>query len=70
MARYLQHHNYPSIAVRDRARFLLFVSWWTFLLFAFMIVAFQRFTDTLMASVGAHVGLYVLYEHVSLADRF
>jgi len=59
-ARYLQHHNYPSIAVRDRARFLLFVSWWTFVLFAFMIVAFKRYADTVMASVGTHIVLLVL----------
>ncbi|KLO20054.1 hypothetical protein SCHPADRAFT_934672 [Schizopora paradoxa] len=57
VARYLQHHNYPSIAVRDRARFLLFASSWTFFLFIFMIVAFKRFTDTPMASVGTHVAL-------------
>lgn len=29
---YNNKHNYPSAAIRDRTRFLLFTSWWTFLL--------------------------------------
>ncbi|KAI5120838.1 hypothetical protein M0805_007025 [Coniferiporia weirii] len=55
-ARYRTHHNYPSIAVRDRTSFLVFTSWWT-VLFGSLYIAFflhRSLSGSVLASVGSH----------------
>jgi len=54
--RFNQHHNYSSTSVRDRARFLAFVSWWTVFFSIWFLVLFlhSASSGSVLTSVGAH----------------
>ncbi|KAF9513013.1 hypothetical protein BS47DRAFT_1010540 [Hydnum rufescens UP504] len=55
-SRYNTHHNFPSTSLRDRARYLLFVSIWTIIFGAFYIVIFltSGTGGSILASVASH----------------
>ncbi|KDQ14585.1 hypothetical protein BOTBODRAFT_110017 [Botryobasidium botryosum FD-172 SS1] len=51
-----RHHNWYSIAVRDRTYFITFVSWWTVLFSAFFTILFLHSpTGSVFTSIGAHL---------------
>jgi len=52
--KYNAHHNYPSLSVRDRVRYLLFVSIWTILFGSVYLVGFLMASGTFLASVASH----------------
>ncbi|KAI0082123.1 hypothetical protein K474DRAFT_1611884 [Panus rudis PR-1116 ss-1] len=54
VSRFNAHHNYLSLAVRDRTRFILFTSIWTIVV-SFLFIGFFRFArGSIFASVGSH----------------
>ncbi len=54
-ARYDSHHNYLSIAERDRVRFLLFCSTWTTLLSPIFPVLLLLESAKILTGIAAHV---------------
>ncbi|KAJ3526322.1 hypothetical protein NM688_g8276 [Phlebia brevispora] len=53
VARFNKHHNYPSISVRDKTRFLLFTSTWTILGCFFYMILFLRSASAVSAGPGS-----------------
>ncbi|KAA1478087.1 hypothetical protein DENSPDRAFT_657396 [Dentipellis sp. KUC8613] len=53
-ARFNDHHNFLSNAVRDRVRFLLFCSVWTLVFAPFFMVLFFVAPGSWLASLAAH----------------
>ncbi|THH26835.1 hypothetical protein EUX98_g7353 [Antrodiella citrinella] len=53
-ARFNQHHNFLSNAVRDRTRFIVFCSVWTIVVATLYMFAFLRASGSILASVGSH----------------
>ncbi|KAG2141024.1 hypothetical protein DEU56DRAFT_911514 [Suillus clintonianus] len=49
------HHNYFSLAERDRTRFLLFASIWTIVFSAAYMFFFFSIPDNVLSSVASHV---------------
>ncbi|KAF8323206.1 hypothetical protein DL93DRAFT_2162390 [Clavulina sp. PMI_390] len=62
VGRYNTRHDFPNLGVRDRTRFLLFCSIWTFFLGIFYLVLFlhSASTGSVATSVGSHLGFLVL----------
>ncbi|EJD03794.1 uncharacterized protein FOMMEDRAFT_105969 [Fomitiporia mediterranea MF3/22] len=64
IARFDQHHNYPSKAVRDRTGLLTFTSWWTVLFGAIYAGLFlwsaSRTSTNVLTSVGSHAIFLVI----------
>ncbi|KAI0756153.1 hypothetical protein C8Q80DRAFT_1091589 [Daedaleopsis nitida] len=61
VSRYNLFHNFPSFAVRDRARFLLFTSCWTIFFSLFYLALFLHSpTGGFMTSVASHAIFLVL----------
>ena len=46
--------NYPSHSVRDRIRFLVFTSWWTFVTAALYIAAFAADILAVITSIAVY----------------
>lgn len=61
MARFNHHHNYNSLAERDRVRYFLFVSAWTTLLLPMLMGLFMFARNSILASVLTHLILYVYF---------
>ncbi|TDL28089.1 hypothetical protein BD410DRAFT_343691 [Rickenella mellea] len=59
--RFNQHHNYLSVSVRDRTRFLLFTGWWTVFFSLWYLVLFWHAPSqgSVLTSVGSH-GVFLL----------
>ncbi|EPQ60013.1 hypothetical protein GLOTRDRAFT_97416 [Gloeophyllum trabeum ATCC 11539] len=54
-SRYNAHHNYPSGAVRDRSRFLLFASIWTVVISpAYMGLFLASSAGSIFTSIASH----------------
>ncbi|KAH8094641.1 hypothetical protein BXZ70DRAFT_350502 [Cristinia sonorae] len=50
-----KHHNYLSISIRDKTRFILFTSIWTIVVaFLFMILFLHSAGGSVLTSVGSH----------------
>ncbi|KAJ8594570.1 hypothetical protein M405DRAFT_808763, partial [Rhizopogon salebrosus TDB-379] len=49
------HHNYFSLAERDRTRFLLFTSIWTIVLSGLYMFFFFSIPDSVFSSVASHI---------------
>ncbi|WWD18365.1 hypothetical protein CI109_102815 [Kwoniella shandongensis] len=60
VSRYNDHDTYPSNSYRDRIKFLVFVSWWTFVFSAGYIVAFFLAYDSFISSIASHLGWVAL----------
>ena len=58
-SRFNAHHNYFSLAERDRTRFVLFTSIWTIVGSALYIFFFFYLPDSVFSSVASHILLYV-----------
>lgn len=60
---YNSHHNYLSVNVRDRTRYILFTSCWTVLFSLFYLALFlhSASTGSVLTSVLSHGVLYVLH---------
>ena len=54
MSRFNLRHDYLSIDVRDRTRFLLFTSCWTIFFGLFYFALFLHSTSGLLTSVLSH----------------
>ncbi|KAL5495103.1 hypothetical protein ACEPAI_565 [Sanghuangporus weigelae] len=56
ISRYDDHHNYPSVSVRDRTGFLTFTSWWTVLFASIYLGLFLHSSSgSIVTSVGSHL---------------
>jgi len=55
-----QHNNYFSTDERDQTAFLLFTSIWTIVLSALFMFFFFTRPDSVISSVGSHIGFLLL----------
>ncbi|KAH0837826.1 hypothetical protein J3R83DRAFT_6034 [Lanmaoa asiatica] len=60
VARFNQYHNYFTTDERDRTAFLLFASIWTIVLSALYTFFFFTLPDSMMNSVGSHIGFLLI----------
>ena len=63
MGMYNSHHNYLSLSVRDRSRYILFTSCWTvfFSLFYLALSWHSSSNGSVLTSVLSHGLLYVAH---------
>ncbi|KAG0706611.1 hypothetical protein DFH29DRAFT_798037 [Suillus ampliporus] len=54
-SRFNAHHNYFSLAERDRTRFLLFTSIWTIVFSSLYMFFFFSLPDHVLGSVASHI---------------
>ncbi|OAX39667.1 hypothetical protein K503DRAFT_739030 [Rhizopogon vinicolor AM-OR11-026] len=54
-SRFNAHHNFFSLAERDRTRFLLFTSIWTIVFSSLYIFFFFSLPDSFLSSVASHI---------------
>ncbi|KAK8858478.1 hypothetical protein IAR55_002705 [Kwoniella newhampshirensis] len=60
VSRYNDHDTYPSHSYRDRLKFLVFVSWWTFVFSAGYIAAFLLAYESFFSTIASHLGWIAL----------
>ncbi|WWC70638.1 uncharacterized protein I206_104589 [Kwoniella pini CBS 10737] len=60
VSRYNDHNTYPSNSIRDRLKFLVFVSWWTVFFSAAYIAAFYTAFLSFVASIASHLAWLAL----------
>jgi hypothetical protein len=60
----LSDNNYPNNSYRDKIRFLLFVSWWTFLFTAGYLAFFLINAGSFLVSIASH-GAFLAITQVS-----
>lgn len=56
-------NNYPSNSIRDRLRFLVFVSWWTVVFSAGYLAVFLINAGSFLASIASH-GVWIFLTYV------
>ena len=52
--RFNENDNYLDVAVRDRIRFLLFISWWTVFFCSIYGILFALSSSNALISVASH----------------
>ncbi|WVR06244.1 hypothetical protein IAU60_003274 [Kwoniella sp. DSM 27419] len=60
VSRFNDHNTYPSNSIRDRLKFLVFVSWWTVFFSAAYIAAFFVAFLSFIASIASHLAWLTL----------
>lgn len=60
VSRYNAHDTYPNDSYRDRLKFLVFVSWWTFVFTIGYVVAFMTASSSFIASIASHLAWLTL----------
>ncbi|CDZ97870.1 Marvel domain [Phaffia rhodozyma] len=56
---YNRHNNYPDGSIRDRSRFICFLSWWTLVFSIIFVALFQIKKDSILTSVASH-GIWLI----------
>ncbi|RSH79358.1 uncharacterized protein EHS24_001400 [Apiotrichum porosum] len=60
VASYNNNDSYPSPSIRDRLKFLVFVSWWTVFFSAVYIASFFMAAMSVIASTASHAVFLIL----------